>query len=95
MHAVVRRYKGASALNDLLAQRSQEVEQLLSDVPGFIAYYAIRDGDGLATVTVCEDQTGTQESSRRAAEWVRQNLTGGTVGAPEITEGETFIQFSR
>ena len=32
---------------------------------------------------------------RRAAEWVRQNLTGGTAGAPEITEGEAFIHFSR
>ena len=95
MHAVVRRYRGASALNDLLAQRSQDVERLLSDVPGFVAYYAIRAGDELATVTVCDDQTGTQESSRRAAEWVRQNLTGTTVAAPEITEGEAFIQFSR
>jgi hypothetical protein len=95
MHAVVRRYRGASALNELLGQRSQDVEQLLRDVPGFVAYYAIRDGDELATVTVCEDQAGTQESSRRAAEWVRQNLTGGTVGTPEITEGEAFIHFSR
>jgi hypothetical protein len=95
MHVVVRRYRGASALNDLLAQRSQEVEQLLRDVPGFVAYYAIRAGDELATVTVCEDQAGTQESSRRAAEWVRQNLTGASVGAPEITEGEAFIQFGR
>ena len=95
MHAVVRRYRGASALNDLLAQRSQDVERLLSDVPGFVAYYAIGAGDELATVTVCEDQAGTQESSRRAADWVRQNLTGGTAGAPEITEGEAFIQFSR
>ena len=60
-----------------------------------MAYYAIRAGDELATVTVCDDQTGTQESSRRAAEWVRQNLTGTTVAAPEITEGEAFIQFSR
>ena len=95
MHAVVRRYSGASDLNDLLAQRSQDVEQLLSDVTGFVAYYAIRAGDDLATVTVCEDQTGTQESSRRAAEWVRQNLTGAAMAAPEITEGEAFIQFSR
>ena len=95
MHAVVRRYRGASALNDVLARQSQEIEQLLTDVPGFVAYYAIRAGDDLATVTVCEDQAGTQESSRRAAEWVRQNLTGGSVGAPEITEGEAFIQFSR
>ena len=93
MHAVIRRYRGASALNDLLAQRSQDVEQLLSDIPGFVAYYAIRDGDELATVTVCQDQAGTEESSRRAGEWVRQNLTGGSVAAPEITEGEAFIQF--
>lgn len=95
MHAVVRRYREASALNDLLAERDQDVERLLSDVPGFVAYYAIRAGDDLATVTVCDDQAGTQESSRRAAEWVRQNLTDGTVGTPEITEGEAFIQFSR
>jgi heme-degrading monooxygenase HmoA len=95
MHAVIRRYRGASALNDLLAQRSQDVEQLLSDVPGFEAYYAIRDGDELATVTVCQDQAGTQESSRRAAEWVRQNFTSGSVGAPEIIEGEAFIRFGR
>jgi hypothetical protein len=95
MHAVVRRYRGASALNNLLAQRSQDVEQLLSEVPGFVAYYAIRTDDELATVTVCDDQAGTQESSRRAAEWVRQNLTGGSLAAPEITEGEAFIQFSR
>jgi hypothetical protein len=84
-----------SDLNDLLAQRSQDVEQLISDVPGFVACYAIRAGDDLATVTVCEDQAGTQESSRRAAEWVRQNLTGAAMAAPEITEGEAFIQFSR
>ena len=95
MHAVIRRYRGASALNDLLAQRSQDVEQLLSDIPGFVAYYAIRDGDELATVTVCQDQAGTEESSRRAGEWVRRNLTGGSVAAPEITEGEAFIQFGR
>ena len=68
MHAVIRRYRGASALNDLLAQRSQDVEQLLRDIPGFVAYYAIRDGDELATVTVCQDQAGTEESSRRAGE---------------------------
>ena len=95
MHAVVRRYRGASALNDLLAQRSQDVERLLSDVPGFVAYYAIGAGDELATVTVCDDQAGTQESSRRAAEWVRQNLSGPAMAAPEITEGEAFIHFSR
>ena len=45
------------------------------------------------TVTVCEDKTGTDESSRRAAEWIKENATT-TVDPPVITEGSTFLQFS-
>ena len=95
MYAVVRRYTGGSQLADMLTQRSQEVTALLTGVPGFRAYYALRSGDGtVATITVCNDQAGTSESSRRAAEWVRQNMGGATtMSAPEITEGETFLNF--
>ena len=62
-------------------------------MPGFIAYYATRAGDTLTSVTVCDGREGTDESTRRAGEWVTQNVTGATIGAPTITEGETFIQF--
>ena len=61
-------------------------------VPGFVAYYATRAG-ALTSVTVCETQAGTQESTRRASDWVKQNLTGASIAAPQITEGETFVQF--
>ena len=71
-----------------------EIEQLLRGVPGFRAYYALRAGDGtVATVTVCDDQAGTAESTRRAAEWVRQNMSGASISPPEVTEGETFLNF--
>ena len=96
MYAVVRRYTNASQLSDALVQHLDEIRTILSGVPGFKAYHALRTEDGgLVTMTVCEDQAGTQESSRRAAEWVRQNLTGAAMAAPEITEGEAFLQFSR
>ena len=95
MHVVLRWYSGATALTDLLAQRSQEVEQLLSDIPGFRAYYAVRSGNDLTTITVCDDQTGTQESTRRAGEWVRQNMGVSTGAAPRVSEGEAFINFTR
>jgi hypothetical protein len=94
MYAVIRRYTGASQLNEALAGRSQEVETLLRGVPGFVAYYAVRAGDTLATITVCADEAGTRESTRRAAAWVRQNLAGAAGLAPEISEGEVFLQFS-
>ena len=95
MHAVVRRYSGASALGEAMAARSQEVRDILTGVPGFVAYYAVRAGDNLATITVCDDQAGTRESSRRAAEWVKRNVPAAGAPTPEITEVEVFLDFGR
>ena len=93
MYAVIRRYQG-SAVMDAVASHQAEVEEVLRGVPGFVAYYAVRAGAGGATITVCQDQAGTTESTRRAAEWIRQNVPGAAGGtAPEVTEGEVFINF--
>lgn len=77
---------------DLVAQREDAVKELISGVPGFINYFAVRNDDGGFTVTVCQDKTGTDESSRRAAEFVKENLTG-SADPPVITEGGTVVQF--
>jgi hypothetical protein len=94
MYVVVRRYTGASTLMDAMVERQGEVKDIISSVPGFRAYYAVNTGGGgVATVTVCDDQAGTAESSRRAAGWVRANVTGVTISPPEISEGEAYISF--
>jgi hypothetical protein len=95
MYVVVRRYRGASPLFDELARRQADVEQLIRNVPGFVAYYLVRTEDGGATITVCEDQAGTQESTRQAADWVRQNVPAAAGNPPEVTEGEALYQFTR
>jgi hypothetical protein len=94
MHAVIRNYsgQGASALFDLLAQREDEVKELIGGVPGFITYAAFRHEGGGSTVTVCQDKEGTDESSRRAADWVKENVDT-TVDPPRIAEGSTILQF--
>ena len=94
MYAVLRSYsgQGASELFDLLGQREEDVRALISGVPGFVSYAAVRSGDGGVTVTVCEDKAGTDESSRRAAEWVKENVST-TIDPPTITEGDTVLQF--
>ena len=94
MHAIVRSYsgQGASELFDLLGQREDEIKSLIGGVPGFVSYAAFRSGDGGTTVTVCQDKTGTDESSRRAAEWVGQNVST-TPNPPAMTEGSTVLQF--
>lgn len=94
MYVVVRRYTGAAALVDAMVPRAQEIRDLISSVPGFRAYYAVDGGNGtVATITICDSKEGTDESIRRAADWVRQNVTGASMSPPEITEGEAYIDF--
>jgi hypothetical protein len=93
MYAVLRRYANATKLIEEMDRRPQEVESIIGAVPGFVAYHAIRTGDTLVTISVCQDQTGTEETTRRAAAWVRENVGPGVVGAPDVTSGEVFINF--
>jgi len=94
MHAVIRRYTNAATLMDAMARTPNDIERMMSGVPGFVAYHAVRAGDTLVTVSVCQDSAGTEETNRRAAQWVRDNLPAGAVAAPEITAGEAFINFA-
>lgn len=94
MYTVVRRYTRASELMDALLQRQDEVRDLISGIPGFKAYYALRtDWGDLATITICEERAGVDESVRRAAIWVRNNLSGAVTRPPEIIEGEVILSF--
>ena len=95
MYAVVRRYKGATALFDELARREQDVRDVIMGAPGVVAYYLVRSQDGGVSITVCQDQNGTAESTRRAADWMRQNLPNIAGGAPEVTEGEVLFNFGQ
>jgi hypothetical protein len=94
MYAVVRTYSGRGAVElfDLLGQREEDVKALMTGVPGFVSYAAVRSGDGGMAVTVCEDKAGADESSRLAAEWVKENLST-TADRPAITEGDVVLQF--
>lgn len=94
MYTVVRHYSAAGELADLLAKRSGEVNEIIGTVPGFVAYYATRDGERLMTITVCNDKAGAEESNRRAAAWVKENLPNTPIGAPTIGQGEVFIDFT-
>jgi hypothetical protein len=95
MYAVVRSYsgQGASDVFDLVESRAEDVQTLLGGVPGFVSYMAVRSGDGGVTVTVCDDEAGTDESSRRAAAFVKDNISTA-VDPPVITGGSTILQFS-
>ena len=95
MHATIRRWNGASKLIAEMERRAQEVEDIISSTPGFVAYHAVKSGDTLISITVCQDKNGTDETTRRSAQWVRENLPAeASAGlSPEVIEGEEFFNF--
>ncbi|HEV8217541.1 MAG TPA: hypothetical protein VGP95_16945 [Gemmatimonadaceae bacterium] len=95
MHATIRRWNAAAPLIAEIERRTQEVENIVSSTPGFVAYHAVKSGDTLISMTVCQDKNGADEVNRRAAKWVRDNFPADVaVGlTPEITEGEEFLSF--
>jgi hypothetical protein len=95
MYTVVRQYDAAGELGDLMVQRADEVNEVIGTVPGFVAYYAARDGDQMTSITVCNDRAGVEESSRRAAAWVKENLPNAKLGAPTTRQGDVFIDFTK
>ncbi len=96
MHAVVRNYSGAGAqeLIDLLEEHKTEVESLIRGVKGFVAYTLMRTADGGATVTICQDKAGTDQSVQLARDWVSENAAHIGASPPAISEGSVILNFS-
>src|SRR5215213_8298791 len=95
MHAVIRKYTASPSVAADARPKLQHLEQTMRQTPGFVAYYFLETEDGIATITITEDEAGTQESMSRAANWVQQNLPNSGLGAPEVIRGETLISATR
>jgi heme-degrading monooxygenase HmoA len=93
MYATIRRYENDPGLADRLAERSDEIRQLMSGVAGFRSYHLVRSNDGTASVTICDDQAGTEESNRLAASWLKENMPDAVSAAPRVTAGEVVVDF--
>ncbi len=93
MYATIRRYENNPDLADLLAARSDDIQALMVEVPGFRSYHLVRSSDGTASITICDDQAGTDESSRLAASWLKENMPDAVSAAPQLTAGEVVIDF--
>jgi hypothetical protein len=62
---------------------------LLREVPGFRAYCALDAGGGvIVSISVFQDQAGSEESTKRAADYVRENLASLLPNPPQVTAGE-------
>jgi len=66
---------------------------LISRTPGFEAWYLLDAGsDTLVAVSVFKNQAGAEESTRRAAQWVKANLAELLPSPPAVTSGAVVVQ---
>lgn len=93
MFSVIRNYPTAPTLADDLKKRSKDIEAEIGSVPGFIAYYLVKTGEGATSITVCEDQKGCDESTKRAANWLGKNMPNMNVADPKVFTGEVAFKF--
>ena len=94
MHMAIRRYKTIpGAMEQIVEQVTSGFVPIISGTPGYVGYYLVDTGsDTLVTVSVFQDQAGAEESTRRAADFVRENMASLLAGPPEVSAGTVRVK---
>jgi hypothetical protein len=89
MYATVRRYEGVTNPTEAGRQVRETFLRVISEIPGFVAYYWIDAAGGvMISTSVFRDKAGTGESNRRTAAVVRESLASLLPNPPQVTAGE-------
>jgi hypothetical protein len=95
MHATVKRYEGVdqSRTDELTEKVDETLLPRLSKLPGFEGYYLIEAGNGvMSSIGLFETSAQADESTRVAANWVREEkLETALPNPPKITDGEVIV----
>jgi heme-degrading monooxygenase HmoA len=91
MYTAIRTYT-TSDTQEVARRVKAEFVPTIKDLPGFIGYYVVDAGEGkIATITVCDEREDVEESTKRAAEWVRDRLSSLITSGPDVFMGDTVV----
>ena len=89
MYVAVRRFEGVTDPRKVAQVAKERFLPIISEMPGFVAYYWVDAGDGVVvTTSVFEHKDAEEESTWRAGEFVAQHLAPLLPNPPHITAGE-------
>ncbi len=92
MYAAVRRYEGVTDPKEVARQVEEHFLPMISEMPGFVAYYVVDAGDGVMdSISIFEHQAAEEESSWRAGQFVAQHIAALTPNPPQITAGDVVV----
>jgi len=91
MYVAVRRYEGATDPQRVGQVVDEFFVPIISELPGFVAYYAVDAGDGVVLSTsVFEHKDAEEQSTFLAGEFVAEHLATLLPNPPQITAGEVL-----
>ncbi|MEU6069729.1 MULTISPECIES: hypothetical protein [Streptomyces] len=89
MYAAVRRYEGVTDPAEAGRRVSEGFVPLIRQIPGLLAYYWVDAGNGvMISTSVFENESGADESIKKAAVFVRDNLTSLLPNPPQVMSGQ-------
>jgi hypothetical protein len=89
MYVAVRRYEGATDPQKVAQLVDEGFVPIISEMPGFVAYYVVDAGDGVVLSTsVFEHKDAEEQSTFLAGEFVAEHLAPLLPNPPQITAGE-------
>ena len=95
MYAAVRRYEGVTDPKEVVRQVEEHFLPILSQMPGFVAYYWVDAGEGvMVSTSVFEHKDAEEQSNWRAGDSVAKNLASVVPNPPQITAGEVVAHKS-
>jgi hypothetical protein len=91
MYVAVRRYEGVTYPQRVAQLVDEGFVPIISELPGFVAYYAVDAGDGVVLSTsVFEHKDAEEQSTFLAGEFVAEHLATLLPNPPQITAGEVL-----
>ena len=89
MYAAVRRFEGVTDPQKVVQVAKEGFVPIISEMPGFVAYYLVDAGDGVTVATsVFEHKDAEEQSTFRAGEFVAEHLLPLLPNPPQVTAGE-------
>ena len=89
MYVAVRRYDSVSDSQKVAQLVREKYVPIISEMPGFVAYYCVDAGDGvMVSTSVFEHKDAEEESTFRAGEFVAEDLGQLAPNPPQVTAGE-------
>ena len=97
MYASIRRYTFKSSMDQksldaYKGRLESKFIPMIQSIRGLHSYYLVKVSDKeLIGFGIFEDKESATESSRRAADFVRNDPSKDQIGTPEVIEGELWI----